>query len=300
MQILRCVLAALLVGSCAQASALPSGGSTPLRAPVVPARVQLTGTVVDVDHEREILRVRTSQGTRVVELFDETEYLLSSGRSTRLSDLREDEEIRVLGEERDGRLLARRIVVISPGQPGAQNGAPDARMRTVIIGTIRTPTYLLSRKIKIRTTDGDVSVEVGRDTAITQYDERISVHELERGDRVQVAGIRTGVERLRAARIDVLTPETASEATRGYRSSRPATPMPMVTVIGFLVSHDEDRDRMRLSTRTGDRIIVANGTPAYLGNEQISRREIRQGDRVRASGYWNGREVMATRVELAY
>jgi hypothetical protein len=76
--------------------------------------------------------------------------------------------------------------------------------------------------------------------------------------------------------------------------------MPVVTVIGFVVSYDEDRDRIRLNTRDGDRIVVANGTPAYLRGERISRRQIIQGDRVRATGYWNGREVMATRVELAY
>jgi hypothetical protein len=262
--------------------------------------VELTGELVSIDRAREILRVRTNQGPQVVELFDETEYGLESGRAIRLSELRPGTEVRISGEERNGRILAHRLVVLDPAPYPQRADAPNTGSRGVIVGTVRTPTHLVSRKIKVRTPDGDVTVEAGQDTRITQYNERISVHELERGDRVQVEGVWTGDDRLRAARIDVALPESAGEATRGYRSTLPPASMPIRTVVGFLVSHDEDRDRMRLSTSGGDRIVVANGTPAYLDGERISRREIRQGDRVRVTGYWNGRELLATRVELAY
>jgi hypothetical protein len=103
----------------------------------------------------------------------------------------------------------------------------------------------------------------------------------------------------RGLRVD-LPPPPIRERARGYRSTLEPTPMPVVTIIGQLVSYDENRDRMRLSTRDGDRIVIANGTPAYVRGNRISRGNMRQGDRVRATGYWNGHEILATRVELAY
>lgn len=138
------------------------------------------------------------------------------------------------------------------------------------------------------------------------YGDQASVHELDSGHRVRVVGRWMGQDRLRAERIDVEPPLTAEaprpvqQQTRGYRSDLTPSPMPQVTVLGLLVSFDENRNRMRLSTRKGDRIVVAKGTPAYLRSERISRRDMRQGDRVRATGFWNGSEILATRVELAY
>jgi hypothetical protein len=77
-------------------------------------------------------------------------------------------------------------------------------------------------------------------------------------------------------------------------------------VLGQLVSFNENRDHMRLSTRRGNRIVVASGLPRHLRGEKISRRNFHQGDRVRATGIIhfvgtrNGQEILATRVELAY
>jgi hypothetical protein len=210
------------------------------------------------------------------------------------------------------RLLLATILLAAVSEPGfAQRlAAPSSTRapeewsnprRTVLVGTVRTPTYGVSRRIKVRTADGDVTVTVDPQTPIYEYDERLSVHDLDQGDRVRIVGYWEGRDRLRASRIDVdLPPPPIRERARGYRSTLEPTPMPVVTIIGQLVSYDENRDRMRLSTRDGDRIVIANGTPAYVRGNRISRGNMRQGDRVRATGYWNGHEILATRVELAY
>jgi hypothetical protein len=124
--------------------------------------VELTGELVSIDRAREILRVRTNQGPQVVELFDETEYGLESGRAIRLSELRPGTEVRISGEERNGRILAHRLVVLDPAPYPQRADAPNTGSRGVIVGTVRTPTHLVSRKIKVRTPDGDVTARRDR------------------------------------------------------------------------------------------------------------------------------------------
>jgi hypothetical protein len=262
--------------------------------------VVLSGTVSSIDRDRESIRLRTRRGLQTVELYDGTRLLDDSGRRASLSDIRVGDELQVSGAERNGRIVADRVTLLVPVGTRYPNdyreAAPYAPHRVIVVGTVRTPTYDVGRQVKVRTSDGDISVDVDPHTPITAYSDRISVHELERGDRVRVVGEWTGTDRLRADRIDVLPPPR--QAARGYRSS--LAPMPVVTVIGQLVSYDRNRDRMRLSTRDGDRIVIAKGTPAYVRGERIDRGDMRQGDRVRATGYWDGREILATRVELAY
>jgi hypothetical protein len=115
-----------------------------------------------------------------------------------------------------------------------------------------------------------------------------------------VYGDWSGTDRFVARRIEVTPTRAVRTLTRSYRATTTTEPLPVVTVLGQLVSFDENRDRMRLSTSQGDRIVVANGLPAYVHGTQVSRRNFQVGDRVRAWGHWNGREILATRVELAY
>jgi hypothetical protein len=223
-----------------------------------------------------------------------------SGRRAGLSDVRVGDDMDVKGDERGGRIVADRVTLLGPS--GARYREDSSYPHDgVLVGTVRTPTYDASRRIKVRTAEGDVTVTVDPHTPIYEANERLSVHDLDRGDRVRVVGSWEARDRLRASRIDVgLPPPPIREKARGYRSSLSPGPMPVITVLGTLVSYDDNRDRMRLSTREGDRIVVAKGTPAYVRGKRISRGNMRQGDRVRATGYWNGTEILATRVELAY
>jgi hypothetical protein len=266
--------------------------------------IEARGSVFSIDPDRESFRLRTAGGLRTVEVFDETRVAFASGRAARFRDLRVGDDLRVSGVERAGRIVADRVTILGPTTAGYRSGEPyyeaPRQGDAVLVGTVRAPTYGVNRRVKVRTSRGDVTVDVDRDVPVYKWEERVSVHELNRGDRVRVVGLWTGADRVRADRITVDPPPPTRQETLGYRSDLPHEPMPVVTVIGFVVSYDEDRDRIRLNTRDGDRIVVANGTPAYLRGERISRRQIIQGDRVRATGYWNGREVMATRVELAY
>lgn len=260
------------------------------------AAVVLSGSVVSVDRDRQSLRLRTRRGVRTVELYDGTRLLDDAGRVARLRDFHAGDELQVRGVDRNGRIVADRVTLLGPGPVDeAREEALAPRDRVVLVGTVRTPTYDVSRKVKVRTTEGDITVAADPRTPITAYGDRISIHELERGDRVRVAGEWTGSDRLQADRIDVLPPR---EAALGYRSSLPAEPAS--TFLGELVSFDHNRDRLRLSTRDGDRIILAQGVPAYLRGERISRGDLRPGDRVRVTGYWNGHEMLATRLDLAY
>lgn len=265
--------------------------------------VEVLGTVSSVDRERESIRLRTRRGLRTVELFDDTIVRLDSGRRADLRDVRAGDELSVRGRVRGERIVADSVTVLSRSRgayPAERDYPYGSRQAEVITGTIRGSTYYLSRRITVRTIDGDVTVEVDRDTPIYELGDRISVHELESGDRVRIVGRWSGAGRFAADRIEVTPSRSVRAMTRGYRATTSAQPLSVVTVLGQLVSFDENRDRMRLSTSRGDRIVVANGVPAYLRGEKISRRNFQQGDRVRATGYWNGQEILATRVELAF
>jgi hypothetical protein len=273
-----------------------------LRDPAADSSVDLTGIVSSVDRDRESIRLRTSRGLQTVELYDGTLMSFDSGRRAGLSDVRVGDDLEVKGDERGGRIVADRVTLLGPsGARSAEEDSSYPQHDGVLVGTVRTPTYDVSRRIKVRTAEGDVTVTADPHTPIYQAGELLSVHDLDRGDRVRVVGRWEGRDRLRASRIDVgLPPPPIREKARGYRSNFSAGPMPVITVLGTLVSYDDNRDRMRLSTREGDRIVVAKGTPAYVRGNRISRGNMRQGDRVRATGYWNGHELLATRVELAY
>jgi hypothetical protein len=267
--------------------------------------IDVAGTVSSLDPTRESFRLRSSRGLRTVEAFDETRWALDSGRRADFRDLHVGDDVRVRGEERGGRIVADEVTLLGPPLGWSRSaGRDDDRLegsQAVVVGTVRRPTYELDRRIRLRSTQGeDLTVDVDSGAPIYKYDDRISVHELEQGDRIRVVGTWEGPDRIRARRIAVEVSPPRRESTRGYRSDLPSAPMPMVRVVGTLVSYDADRNRMRLSTRNGDRIVIADGTPAYARDERISRRDFRQGDRIRAVGYWNGREILATRVELAY
>jgi hypothetical protein len=264
--------------------------------------VDIVGTVASLDTVRESFRLRTRQGLRTIEAFDETHWSLDSGRHAAFRDLRVGDDARVRGEERGGRVVADEVTLLGPplgwSHSMAAAAEPTREGEALVVGTVHEPTYELSRRIKVRAPKGDLTVEVDESVPIYKYDDRISVHELEKGDHVRVVGTWDGPDRLRARRIAVEVNPPAEQATRGYRSELPATPMPIITAEGTLVSYDEPRNRLRISTLTGDRIVVAAGTPAYDKEKRIARADLRHGDHVRAVGYWNGREILATKVEV--
>jgi hypothetical protein len=270
--------------------------------------VDLTGTVASVDRDRQSLRLRTGSGLRSVELYDGTRLELESGDRAYMRDLRAGDPIRVQGEIHSGRIVADQVTLLerSADRYAEEDwSAPAYRARDVVIyGTVRTPTYDVSRKVTVRTADGDITVVADPRIPITKYDYRASIHDLEKGDRVRVVGDWESSARLRARRIDVEPPPPEGprlrERVSGYRSSYLPEPLPEVTIIGELVSFDGPRNRMRLSTHDGDRIVVANGAPAYVHGQRIDRTDFIQGDRIRATGSWDGEELHATRVELAF
>jgi uncharacterized protein DUF5666 len=263
--------------------------------------VDLTGTVSSVDRDRESIRLRTSRGLRSIELYDGTHMSFESGRHAGLTDLHAGDELEVRGAERNGRVVAERVTLLGPASARIADEQWTNTRSAVLVGTVRTPTYDVSRRIKVRTAEGDVTVTADPGTPIYGYGDRLSIHDLDQGDRVRVVGRWEGRDRLRASRIDmVLPPPPPRERARGYRSTLKPAPARVVTVVGQLVSYDTSRDRLRLRTRGGDRIVVASGAPVSMRGNPISRGDLRRGDRVRATGYWNGHEILATRVELAY
>jgi hypothetical protein len=274
------------------------------RIPVPDNSVEILGAVTSVDRDRESIRLDTRRGLRRVELFDDTILRTDSGDRLSLADVQTGDELAVLGQDRGDRLVADRVTLLGPSRRAYSEGSrgslrPGAGTH-VITGTVRGSTYYLSRRITVRTPDGDVKVDVDRDTPIEELGDRISVHELEPGDHIRVYGDWSGTDRFAARRIEVTPTRAVRTLTRSYRATTSSESLPVVTVLGQLVSFDENRDRMRLSTRQGDRIVVANGLPAYVHGAKVSRRNFQAGDRVRAWGYWNGQEILATRVELAY
>ncbi len=173
-------------------------------------RTDRVGIIAAVDWDRESFRL--ARDPRPVELFNETELRFESGRRAALRDLRVGETVRVRGTNHGGRIVAEQVTLLrSTYQERYRARDHSDRGTVVLIGTVRGPTYLLNRRVKVRTNQGDIAVDVERDTPITKYGERISVHELERGDRVRIAGDWVGEGRLRPRRIDTQPPRRPRE-----------------------------------------------------------------------------------------
>ena len=168
---------------------------------------EVLGTVSSVDRDRESVRLRTRRGLRTVELFDETRMQFDFGRSAALRDVRVGDEISVRGVDRGDRIVADRVTLLGPSESLYSQEYEYDRRRSqgdvVLSGTVHGSTYYLSRRITVRTTEGDVTVEVDRDTPIYELDDRISVHELESGDRVRIVGRWTASDHFLARRIAV-------------------------------------------------------------------------------------------------
>jgi hypothetical protein len=169
--------------------------------------IEVLGTVSSIDRDRESIRLRTRRGLRTVELFDETRMQFDSGRSAALRDVRVGDEVSVRGVDRGDRIVADRVTLLGPSEsPYSQEYEYDRRRShgdVVLNGTVRGSTYYLRRRITVRTAEGDVTVEVDRDTPIYELDDRISVHELESGDRVRIVGRWTASDHFLAKRIAV-------------------------------------------------------------------------------------------------
>ena len=177
--------------------------------------VELSGTVASVDRGRQSVRLRARDGLRTLEFYDGTRLLFESGRRAAWRDVRAGDDLRVSGVERNGRIVAERVTLRGPA--GARDPDGDTTLvsrQVVLVGTIRTPTYDVSRRIKVRTAEGDVTVEVPPRTPIYQYGDRASVHELDRGDRVRIVGEWVGENRLRASRIDAGPPPRPSKTSK--------------------------------------------------------------------------------------
>jgi hypothetical protein len=188
-----------------------------------PDTVEILGTVSSVDRERESFRLQSRHGLRNVELFVDTVLRFDSGERADQQDIREGDEVAVSGRERGGRFVADRVRLMgatdAPKPEEYQDNRNDSRTEAVLTGTVRGETYYPSRQITVRSAEGNVKVDVERDTPIYELGERISVHDLESGDHIRVVGVWNGRDRFVARRIEITRPGSGSGRTSGSRSA---------------------------------------------------------------------------------
>jgi hypothetical protein len=256
------------------------------------------GTIFSIDRDRRAVRLRVGEGEYVtVEMHTHTAFRHDRGEVLTFADLRVGDVVAAIGEQRERYFLADevRLTSASPSEAGSERPTAAAPA-SVIEGTVRRPTRRITRKLGIHTAQENLDVDVPKDAVIIKEYKRISVHELASGDRVRLQGRWDDKKRFRAERIYVAgkedgryTEEALEDRHPGVRSMR---------IEGAVLSHDAARTRLRISSGRREYIIHTEAARVTLGTRVVGRSELRQGDRVAATGRLRGSELFAERIEI--
>lgn len=256
------------------------------------------GSISSIDRDRKAVRLRVAEGEYVtVEVHSRTAFRHDRGEALTFADLRVGDVVAAVGEQRERFFLADELRVMSgtPEEAPARR-TPEARAADVIEGTVRKPTRTITRKLGIRTERENLSVEVPKDAVILKDDKRISVHELASGDRVRLQGRWDDQQRFRVERIAVASKEDGSFPEAAVEDRRPG--VPGTRIEGTVLSHDAARTRLRIGSGRREYVVQTGAARIVLGTRVVGRSQIRQGDRVVATGRLRGTELVAERIEI--
>lgn len=235
------------------------------------------------------------------------------------AEMREGDWVTVHGLFEGSRVDARRIQI----NRHSGRSAPE-RPQEVTEGEITYPASSFDRTFAIETQFGERKIDVPRGAVVIRNSQPISVHDLRRGEYVQVYGTwdgstmtATAVEVIGPA--DVLPPVSRVPKVGADEALPPkpdATPLPPIepevvkpdaapaelddpsSRTGRIVEIDYDTNEITLDVRMQD--VKVSAAEAAITRRGSSRRfsDLKEGDKVTVRGEVRGRVFVATAVEI--
>jgi Cu/Ag efflux protein CusF len=193
------VLALGTVLTFAAVGMVPTRAATESRAPVVrlSAAREFTGQVEKIDRVTNRVTVRHGDSLTTIQVQGETEHVDAMGGPVDPLNLQEGDWVQVLGQVReDGSLLGRRFKVFGSTPPGSR---PDPAL-VRIEGTVKRPTYNLTRKVVVNGKDRSFTLVVPKDGQVIDI-EPVSLHDLVKDDRIVAYGTWETPKRFVARRV---------------------------------------------------------------------------------------------------
>jgi len=184
--------------------------------------------------------------------------------------------------------------------------------RATFTGTVDRETDYVHRRVFVYANGADRRIEIPKNIPIYQAGQRISAHDLRKGDVLHISGVRTGSNDWRATRVDVVQSagvDTGSnpyvtDSNYRYGGAADTRAYPEDTInrspahysgLGIVRSVDPNNGSFVVRAGNHTRTIFARDTQ-FDGANGVS--DIQPGDHVRISGDMNGSDVDATQVTL--
>jgi len=270
--------------------------------------VRLSGRVLEVNRRDSSFRI-DSDGDRIdVEVNAAASFTDRDGQRDRrnpfmLDDLRPGERVSVEGAVRDDKeLQAKQVRRLDIGANRddprrddniqGRDPAPihrdtwgrDERMGDGLVGTVVGAAVGSNRNLRVDVAGREYIIEVPKDVRVRRNGNGLSVHELNRGDRVRVRGDWQGRDRLRARVVEA--------ASGGRYDDRANDSRIFIGTVERLNRRDHS---FRLRTNSGS-YDVDGDRAGFIGDRRFS--DLREGDVVRVvAARVDGRSLRADRIE---
>lgn len=252
------------------------------------------GYITEINARATQIHIRANRENYVVDITAGTEIRRSSFL-TGFSGLRKDDRVSVTGTPRGrGRIDARYIEILTD-RDYRYDDSYNHRVGTVE-GTISSTTGYFDRSIAIRTTYGEVKVDVTKSADVRLDGRSVSIHNISKGVWARAYGEWDG-NTLTASRVDAYSSGSGRDYPGGgYRPGNP--PVYPQTRVGVITSIDIKKNILKLDIGLTDMTVnTANAEVTYQANK-ISLSRLQKGDKVQVAGDYSAETLKARTVQV--
>jgi hypothetical protein len=265
-----------------------------------------TGSATNINRRAEVFDI-VDHGDTFTILADRATVQLSDGKFGTVSDIKDNAQVRVTGEQLSSRTVMAGAVILlddtgSIYGSSTQSYQPNDRVETTGYATRCSPR---ANEIDVRTRSGNYVVIVGTGTVIRRYIYATDINDINDGDDLNITGTVDHDGRIVAERIQVTVSKPDERGKypigKGYqpRASDAAPAASEDLIEGTVAYPVSSFDRtLGLSTKYGDRKVdVPKNAEVFIDRRAASIHDLMKGDKIRASGTWSGSTLVASRVE---
>lgn len=265
-----------------------------------------TGSAININRRAEVFDI-VDHGDTFTILADRATIQLSGGKFGTVSDIKDNAQVRVTGEQLSSRTVMASTVVLLDGSASIYSSTtrsyrPNDRVETTGYVTRCSPRF---NEIDVRTRSGNYVVIVGTGTVIRRYIYVTDINDINDGDDLNITGTVDHDGRIMAERIQVTVSNSDERGKypigKSYRPrSSDAVPAASGDMIEGTVAYPVSSfDRtLGLNTKYGDRNVdIPKNAEVFIDRRAASVHDLMKGDRIRATGTWSGSTMIASRVE---